>query len=80
MQRIPASTISITEADLDAGSNLEDQSILEQMLRAAEERYGPDEAERHKPILEKQSASIWKVRSLELEPGDEPTTDLREEP
>ncbi len=77
---IPASTISITEAELDAGIDLENKSILEQMLRTAEERYGPEEAERLKPFIEKLSQSIWKVQSFELEPGDEPSTDPREDP
>lgn len=79
MRRIPASTISITEAELDAGSDLDNQSILEQMLRTAEERYGPEEAERLKPFLEKLSEAVLKVQGFELEPGDDPSGDPRED-
>ena len=75
MQRISASTISITGAELDAGLNLEDQSILEWMLRTAEERYGQEEAERLKPFLKKLSEAVWKVQGFELEPGDDPSGD-----
>ncbi len=58
---------------------MEDQSILEQMLRAAEERYGSDEAERLKPFLEKLSEAVWKIQGFELEPGDDPSGDPRED-
>ena len=58
---------------------MEDQSILEQMLRAAEERYGSDEAERLKPFLEKLSEAVWKIQRFELEPGDDPSGDPRED-
>ena len=79
MQRISASTISITGAELDAGLNLEDQSILEWMLGTAEERYGPDEAERLKPFLKKLAEAVWKVQEFELEPGDDPSGDPGED-
>lgn len=79
MRRIPASTISITEAELDAGSDLDNQSILEQMLRTAEERYGSEEAERLKPFIEKLSEAVLKVQGFELEPGDDPSGDPRED-
>ena len=52
---------------------MEDQSILEQMLRTAKERYGPDEADRLKPFLERLSKAIRKVQGFELEPGDDST-------
>ncbi len=55
------------------------QSILERMLGTAEEMYGPEEAERLKPFIERLSESIRKVQGFELEPGDEPSTDLRED-
>jgi hypothetical protein len=58
---------------------MEKQSILERMLGTAEEIYGREEAERLKPIIESLSESIWKVQCFELEPGDEPSTDLRED-
>ena len=58
---------------------MEDQSILEQMLRTAEERYGPDEAERLKPFLEKLSEAVCKVQGFELEPGDDPSGDPGED-
>lgn len=58
---------------------MEKQSILERMLGTAEEMYGPEEAERLKPFIERLSESIWKVQGFELEPGDEPSTDLRED-
>ena len=49
------------------------------MLRTAEERYGPDEAERLKPFLEKLSEAVCKVQEFELEPGDDPSGDPRED-
>ena len=58
---------------------MEDQSILDLMLRTAEERYGPEEAERLKPFLEKLSEAVWKVQGYELEPGDDPSGDPRED-
>jgi len=58
---------------------LEDQSILDLMLRTAEERYGQEEAERLKPFLEKLSEAVWKVQGFELEPGDDPSGDPRED-
>ena len=57
---------------------MEKQSILERMLGRADKIYGPEEAERLKPLLESLSGSIWKVQGFELEPGDEPSSDLRE--
>ena len=56
---------------------MEDQSILEWMLKTAEERYGQEEAERLKPFIKKLSKAIWKVQGFELEPGDEPSCDPR---
>ncbi|MEE8354764.1 MAG: hypothetical protein V3S09_02970 [Candidatus Bathyarchaeia archaeon] len=58
---------------------MENQSILEQMLRTAEERYGPEEAERLKPFIEKLSEAVSKVQGFELEPGDDPSGDPRED-
>ena len=58
---------------------MEQQSILEQMLRTAEESYGPDEAERLKPFLERLSKAVSKVQAFELEPGDDPAGDPRED-
>ncbi len=58
---------------------MEDQSILDLMLRTAEERYGQEEAERLKPFLEKLSEAVWKVQGFELEPGDDPSGDPRED-
>ena len=58
---------------------MEDQSILDLMLRTAEERYGPEEAERLKPFLEKLSKAVWKVQGFELEPEDDPSGDPRED-
>jgi hypothetical protein len=58
---------------------MEKQSILERMLGTAEEMYGPEEAERLKPFIERLSESIRKVQGFKLEPGDEPSTDLRED-
>ncbi len=58
---------------------MEDQSILDLMLRTAEERYGPEEAERLKPFLEKLSEAVWKVQGFELEPGDDPSGNPRED-
>jgi hypothetical protein len=58
---------------------MEKQTILEEMLRTAGERYGPEEAERLKPFIERLSESIWKVQGFELEPGDEPSSELRED-
>jgi hypothetical protein len=49
------------------------------MLRTAEDRYGQEEAERLKPFLEKLSEAIWKVQGFELEPGDDPSSDPRED-
>jgi len=49
------------------------------MLSTAEERYGPDEAERLKPFLERLSKAINKVQDFELEPGDDPAGDPRED-
>ena len=57
---------------------MEKQSILEWMIGRAEEMYGRDEAERLKPFIERLSESIWKVQGFELEPGDEPSSELRE--
>ena len=48
------------------------QSILDKMLKSAEERYGSEEAERFKPFITRLSESIWKVQGFELEPGDDP--------
>ena len=56
-----------------------DRSIMERMLRTAEERYGQEEAERLKPFLERLSEAIWKVQAFELEPGDEPSSDHGED-
>ena len=58
---------------------MEDQSILEWMIKTAEERYGQEEAERLKPFLEKLSEAVWKVQGFELEPGDDPSGDPRED-
>jgi hypothetical protein len=58
---------------------MEKQTIVERMLGTAEEMYGPEEAARLKPFIERLSESIWKVQGFELEPGDEPSTDLRED-
>jgi len=58
---------------------MEKQSILERMLGTAEEMYGPEEAERLKPFLEKLSEAVWKVQGFELEPGDDPSGDPRED-
>ena len=57
---------------------MEKQSILERMLGTAEEMYGPEETERLKPFIERLSESIWKVQGFVLEPGDEPSSELRE--
>ena len=64
---------------LDAGLDLVDRSILEWMLRTAEERYGREEVERLKPFLGRLSEAIWKVQGFELEPGDEPPGDPGED-
>ena len=56
-----------------------DRSILEWMLRTAEERYGQEEAERLKPFLGRLSEAIRKVQAFELEPGDEPSGDPGED-
>ena len=80
MYKFPASTISITGAILEAGNDLENQSILEHIIRTAEERYGLDEAERLKPFLERLSKAVSKVQVFELEPGDDPAGDPREGP
>ena len=49
------------------------------MLRTAEESYGPDEAERLKPFLDRLSKAVSKVQAFELEPGDDPAGDPRED-
>ena len=49
------------------------------MLRTAEERYGSEEAERLKPVIKKLSEAVRKVKQFELEPGDEPSSDPRED-
>ena len=59
---------------------MEPKSVLEQMLKTAEERYGPDEAERLKPFLERLSKAVSKVQAFDLEPGDDPAGDSREDP
>jgi Asp-tRNA(Asn)/Glu-tRNA(Gln) amidotransferase C subunit len=58
---------------------MEDKSILERMLKTAKERYGPEEAERLKPFIERISEAVRKVQEFELEPGDEPSGDPRED-
>ncbi len=58
---------------------MEDQSILDLMLKNAEERYGQEEAERLKPFLVRLSEAVWKVQGFELEPGDDPSGDPRED-
>jgi len=58
---------------------MDNLTILEEMLRAAGERYGEEEAERLRPFLEKLSEAVWKVQGFELEPGDEPSMDTGEE-
>jgi hypothetical protein len=52
--------------------------ILEEMLRTAGEKYGQEEVERLRPFLERLSEAVWKVHGFELEPGDEPSSDLGE--
>ena len=54
---------------------MEKQTILEEMLRTAGERYDQEEAERLRPFLERLSEAVWKVHGFELEPGDEPSSD-----
>ncbi len=49
------------------------------MLRTAKERYGPGETERLKPVIKKLSEAVRKVKQFELEPGDEPSSDIRED-
>ena len=57
---------------------MEKQSIFERMLGTAEEMYGPEEAERLRPFLERLSEAVWKVQGFELEPGDEPSSNTGE--
>jgi hypothetical protein len=59
---------------------MEKQTILEEMLRTAGERYGQEEAERLCSFLERLSEAVWKVHGFELEPGDEPSPDQGEGP
>ena len=57
---------------------MEKQLILEGLLSRAEKSYGQQEAKKLRPLLESLSESIWKVQGLELEPGDDPSSDLGE--
>jgi Asp-tRNA(Asn)/Glu-tRNA(Gln) amidotransferase C subunit len=58
---------------------MEDKSIFERMLKTAEESYGLEEAERLKTFIKRISDAVRKVQEFELEPGDEPASDPRED-
>jgi len=58
---------------------MDEEAVADTMLRAAAERWGEDEAERMKPVIERISKAVRKVQEFELEPGDEPSQRLGEE-
>jgi len=55
-----------------------EEAVADTMLRAAAERWGEEEAERMKPVIERISKAVHKVQAFELEPGDEPSQRLEE--
>jgi len=52
---------------------MDEEAVADTMLRAAAERWGEDEAEKMKPVIERISKAVRKVQEFELEPGDEPS-------
>ena len=57
---------------------MDEETVTDTMLRTAAERWGEEEAERMRPVIERISEAVRKVQAFELEPGDEPAQILEE--